>query len=495
MAALLNSRFQVHVLGGTPATLRLPAPFKLAEQLFAVLSPTGGEVCLLQALDRQGYPVLLVQLSSAQAMGLDLGNTTLLSNDVLRRAYEVFSPVVFTSTRDLKRRLSFLRRQQGQGQRVQLELASIFGRYEYERGRLYKTLVLDKLECDKYFFDWDPLSFQSLARLPLASLYATISEDGDCLLDVGVAFGRIRPTEDGEQVVEPVPSATVRFKNGSCACKQLQDLEKISPAQGEPVRANNNPCLCKKRQNLEEAEYPVEAAQSEIAKQAIIGEGVARVLQNPPFELNGTCPALILLVDDEEKTVEWLHILGVQVGNVRRGFVDLFRSVSKGSPSTSFSTRGKALPPNLSGAKPSSSKTSRRSESPTCSPITRTDTRGYVYPSPALSPQRALQELTVYVVDIRAMYTAATKTWDDGRWSAPQMARGTGLQMSASEFWNGAAYAELLIEIFGRLIQGDAIDGKDVVHVERLPQPSSVHPVCFVPEEGMFDFSDDDSGA
>ncbi|KAL0572561.1 hypothetical protein V5O48_009398 [Marasmius crinis-equi] len=383
-------------------------------------------------------------------MGLGLNDTTLVSRDDLY-GYEVFSPVSFSNRHELKKRLVVLRRHQYARDSSTTAMSMIESRSEYERGRVYKTLVLDGTDCDRFLFDWDAVSFQRVVNVRIAAFYATSTEGVDPILDVGVAFANRRVIHDGSEILEPAHDATARFKNEARVFDQLQDVE--------------------------EAVYPLNPAQIDVLDYRTIAERVAHLLTETRCDTHNTTESsLLLLVDDEEKARSLLEgRLGIRVGDMKRGLGDLFRSS-----------------PARSSKMPSSVVSARRSESPSRKSVRPHENRDYVYPFVS-SKELISSVFTVYVVDVRAMYIAATKMRDDHKWTVPQMAAGSGLKVSADKFWNAAAYAELLIEIFGRLVQGEAIDGRDVLNVERRPQPSLVVPICPSTPPDDFDRSDDDS--
>ncbi|KAL0572560.1 hypothetical protein V5O48_009397 [Marasmius crinis-equi] len=457
MAALYDPSRQVHVIAGASPTLRLPRPFSLADKVFSVLAPYGEKLLLVQAIDREGHNHLLAQLNLAEVFALQLDDATLVSTDKLHE-YLVLSPISFSDRRELRKRLEMLQKQQRNGTPMRMGAGIIFARCEYERGRLYKCLALDNMVCERYIFNWDSRMFQTITGIGVAAFYTTLTDDENSVLDVGIAFAKRQSLDDGAQIFVPDEDATKRLKVFSRRFETRQDME--------------------------EAEYPLDPSQPLVVDETTIAERIPHILMHPPTSSEGSPSSILLLIDDEEKTKKVLEtMLGVSLGKVKRGLDNLFSSISPSTPETSESLAASTV--NVSR---------QRSQSPAPS-SSHQRIRDYVYPEPSSSPAYSTANgFTIYLVDVRAMYIGATNLWDDHKWTVLQMASGVGLKVPGiSPFWNAAAYAELLLEVFVRLIHGGAIDGKDIVSSEGLPQLSTVHPICSTVECDEFDYSDNGS--
>ncbi|KAL0572559.1 hypothetical protein V5O48_009396 [Marasmius crinis-equi] len=443
MAALFDPGFEVHVIAGTLPTLRLPRPILFANKVFSVLAPYGEKLHLIQAISHYGHNHLLARLSSAQVIGLELDNATLVSSDKLRE-YSVLSPISFSDRPDLRRRLELLQKRQKTENLTRMDPGIIFGRCEYERGRLYKSLALDQMECDKYIFDWESRILQRIRRIGVAALYATLTDDESSVLDVGIAFAKHRQLDDGVQVFVPDEDATKRLKIFS---RRFETKQGINEADS----------------------YPLDPSQFLILEEKTFVERIPHILMHGATSSEPSPSSVILLVDGEERTKMVLEsMLGVTLGEVKRGLGELLSSLAPSAPGTRKSL-----------AKSTLDVSRERSQSPTSS-ASGQRIRDYVYPSGSSPPVHSTTNgFTIYLVDVRAMYVAATKSGgDQDRQTLLQMTAKVNLAMTRTsrlfDFWNAAAYAELLIEIFNRLIHGQAIDEKNVFDF----QVSSVHPIC-----------------
>ncbi|KAL0566469.1 hypothetical protein V5O48_015543 [Marasmius crinis-equi] len=422
----------------------------VAGNIYKTLS-RNGELELIQGLDASGQAHLLVQVTAIEASRLGIGTETIMSAEDLGRKYEALSSITFQTPNALQKKMEKMaRKQQLQGNGPGEASNNGFHRCEYERGRLYKRIVMDRLDCTKFNMPSDPKTLQALSNTRVVALSLTpwgadrSAHSKNTILDVGVAFAQVQTGSDGVQGLAPTPDATRRVKNKINANKKRNDAKEMTP-------------------------YPQDEAQTQSIDEHLVGRRIEEILSSASESDGKPNQSVILLVNDESWTKAVLKTkFGMDVDGWKGGLKDLFQSITgtetRSSRSQSQSQRY-ATPSSSSASRPRRS----RSRSRSSPPLPRE--RDYHYPSSSSSS-------SFYVVDVKAVYERVSKTYDhsDG-WYIPGMASKVGLQLSPQMVWNAGVYAELLIEIFNRLIHGKSIDEEDALYAQSLPQPSSVLPI------------------
>ncbi|KAL0566362.1 hypothetical protein V5O48_015655 [Marasmius crinis-equi] len=205
-----------------------------------------------------------------------------------------------------------------------------------------------------------------------------------------------------------------------------------------------------KQTDMVEVEYPSQPDQSETTPLDLFGQKIVDLLCSPPSAYDIDTRTLILLVHDAETTLTSLStLLGLKTDGWTMGLAHLFRSL-EGLPNA--------------------------------------NTQDHSSGSASFADHPSLP--FVHVIDVQALYVGASNMYTGYQWFVPNTAADVGFKVSPKMFWNGAAYAELLIEAFNRLIHGEAVNTPDALHKASSPQQSSVHPITSAPEEDESDFSD-----
>ncbi|KAG7088724.1 hypothetical protein E1B28_012692 [Marasmius oreades] len=405
----------------------LPLPYKLAESICKTLHRNANdELELIQALDEYGTTHLLAHVTSNDQRRINLRRGSEITNPEVD--YKVLSPIVFkgdSAKRDLQKKMEKLAKQ-GNSRK---DLEDGFCRCLYEYGRLYKRILFDGLNCTELKIPSSSIPILSSTKIiafsftPWDSDWSKVARD--TILDVGIAYARV---SHAERALIPAREDTVRIKNGQ------------------------NPTL-KLRPHRPEVDYPGNPTQVQTLEISALRERLKGCFSQSVAENSA-----ILLLNDEERTKDVLNIVfGIDVGELgwKRGLKELF-AFGAGEPSSNGQYR-----------RP-------RSRSPSRSHY-RGRERDYASHS---QPQRRPNQ--IYMVDIKGIYERLLKTKlrpKDESLNTRIMAMKMGLSISGGgDFdggrggWSAGLDAEILIEIFNKMIHGTSIDEEHEV-LQALPLP------------------------